>query len=254
MAGEVQILPVPGRRPLEEAVDLNRDGARVISTFGKRRFAALIGFIDMRGFSERARGKPPAEVRDLAAPFVAATVDVARRHRCFIDKTIGDEVMVVMPSFGRDVGLSSLNLRVRNPLLLEMGELIVDLIEAMSACLPGVGFAAGFSMGDVVLDRVGSQDYGEWTVYGNSVNAAMRLQSMPIRDSALSECKERHWLVTGAIEADEPEWKGELKAWVGVVPSVGRLRLVNPVLESNEFKGVGLMCYVATEVLRKGMV
>jgi len=251
IAGELQITPIPGRRRLTEAVELNKEGPKIVSTFGKRQFGALVGFIDMRGFTARARGKRPSEVRDIAAPFVSAVVDAATRHKCFIDKTIGDEVMVVMPSFDWDAALSSLDLRVRDPFLMEMGELVVDLIDALSKSLPEVGLSAGFSMGDVVLDRVGSQDYVEWTVYGNSVNAAKRLQAMSTTDSRLPQSRERHYLVTGAIEADMPDWRRELEAWVAAVPDIGRLRLVNPVLRSDEFKGVGRLCYVTSEVSRK---
>src|SRR5947199_5264477 len=96
-AGLQRILNTSGIQDLNEAVELNKDGQEIISSFGKRDFVAMVGFIDMRGFSTAARGKTPTQVREIVAPFISVVVEVATRHDCFIDKSIGDEVMVVMP-------------------------------------------------------------------------------------------------------------------------------------------------------------
>src|SRR5438445_487161 len=71
-----------------------------IDSFGKREFFAGICFIDMQGFSDLARDKSPSEVRALVAPFLESVVRAATVLKCFIDKTIGDEVMLVMPFTG----------------------------------------------------------------------------------------------------------------------------------------------------------
>lgn len=176
--GAVQLAPKPGMRRLEEAVDLNRTANEIISTFGNKDFRALVGFLDMRGFSARAKGRRPIEVRDIAAPFVGAVVNAATAHHCFIDKTIGDEVMIVMPSFGWDVALADVGLEVRDPFLLELSELVTDVLIRLSSDMPAVQLSAGFALGPVTLHRVGSAHFAEWTVYGNVVNAAKRLQGV----------------------------------------------------------------------------
>lgn len=69
-SGQVRLRPRRGMMRLEEAVELNRSGSKIISTFGRKQFGAMIGFIDMHGFSERAKGRSPASVRDIALPFI----------------------------------------------------------------------------------------------------------------------------------------------------------------------------------------
>lgn len=232
---------------LTEAVELNRDGSQILSTFGNTRFNALIGFVDMRGFSTLARGLPPEQVRDIAAPFVTAVVAAARQNHCFVDKTIGDEVMLVMPSIGQDIELANIGLHMRNARPVALSILVADLVRSVSSLDPRRAFSAGFAFGEVVLDRVGDENYGEWTVYGNAVNAAKRIQSLATK---LKGGEERptgaNCFSVGVIREEREKWfleEFDLKIW----------RLIGPVLLNNpengieNCKGVGEISYAAAE-------
>lgn len=243
-SGTERILNTQGIRDLNEAVELNKAGQEILSSFGKREFPAMVGFIDMRGFSKAANGKSPAQVRDIAAPFIAAVVNVAARHECFVDKTIGDEVMLVMPWFDHDTVLSDVRMPGRQIPGMDLSSMLFDLIKELSQRLPDTRFSAGFTFGKLVLDRVGSEEYGEWTVYGNSVNAAKRLQSRPACD---------HWtghnvIAVGALESEKPEYKKELQTWIQLEPVGGPLRLLSPIVGTDEFKGVGLVTFIHAAV------
>ncbi len=57
------LLPVSGAielprvlQPLTQAVELNRQGAQMLSKLGKRGLEGRIGLVDMRGFSDLAKG------------------------------------------------------------------------------------------------------------------------------------------------------------------------------------------------------
>jgi len=242
--GTDRILNTQGIQDLNEAVELNKSGQAILSSFGNREFRAMVGFIDMRGFSKAASGKTPAQVRDIAAPFISAVVEVAARHECFVDKTIGDEVMVVMPWFDRDTVLSDVRMPDRQIPEIDLSCLFSDLIKELRKCLPAARFSAGFAFGNLILDRVGSDEYAEWTVYGNCVNAAKRLQSR-------QACE--HWaghnvIAVGALESEKPEYQKELQTWIQIEPVGGPLRLLSPIVGTEEFKGVGLVSFIHAAV------
>jgi len=79
-AGLERILNTQGFQDLDEAVELSQSGQEFIYSFGNREFRAMVGFIDMRGFTKAAAGKTPAQVRDIAAPFIAAVVNASAIH------------------------------------------------------------------------------------------------------------------------------------------------------------------------------
>ena len=245
--GDAQLAPKPGMMRLQEAVDLNRTANTIISTFGNKEFQALVGFMDMRGFSDRTKGMRPAQVRDIAAPFVEAVVSVATDHHCFIDKTIGDEVMIVMPYFSDDAVLADIGLRDRDPFLLELSAFVADVLIRLSSERPALQLSAGFAVGPVTLGRVGNRDFAEWTVYGNVVNAAKRLQGVAANLSP----GDSHALAVGALVSDDPEWKEELDAWVNISDHIGTLRLINPTTQNGNMKGVGEVRYLSAQIARK---
>ena len=227
-----------------EAVELNKERQHVLSTFGDKVFPALVGFVDMRGFSRRSQGKSPAEVQGIAGPFITAVVDTAKRHQCIIDKTIGDEVMIIMPLFGADAVGSDAGLESRNGLVMRLSSLVADLALAANALRPSAHFSSGFAMGRLVLGQVGSDGYSEWTCYGTAVNVAKRIQA----EKPAGAPDTSNLLAVGAIDADEPEWAGELEAWKNLHDQLGPLRLLSPTIQTKELKGVGQTTFLASEV------
>lgn len=244
--GTERILNTQGIQDLNEAVELNKASQQILSSFGNKEFKAMVGFIDMRGFSKAATGKSPAEVREIAAPFIAAVVDAATRHECFIDKTIGDEVMVVMPWFDRDTILSDVRMPTRQIPEIDLSCLFSDLIENLQKRTPTTKFSAGFAFGTLVLDQVGGGSYSEWTVYGNTVNAAKRLQSRQPADSWADE----NVIAIGAIAADNPDYEKGLRTWVQAIEPAGGgpLKLISPVVGQEDFKGVGPVAFIHSAI------
>jgi class 3 adenylate cyclase len=233
---------------IEKAAELNKRGGEIIDTFGQRQFSAAVGFIDMRGFSDLAKAKSPSEVRDIAGPFVEAIVDVATQHHGFIDKTIGDEVMIVLPDFPGDAVVSKAGLPRRNLMTIE----IAKLVGALATRAPDRRFSSGFAIGEVILDRVGGDGYGEWTVYGNTVNAAKRLQSIKPMEGSPLVSADLNLLAVGAIEAEYPEIHNNLSNLQLLWPNPGRPEMISATIERREFKGVGPLTYFTCGLLGAG--
>ena len=249
ISGKVKLRPKPGMRRLEEAIELNTEAAKIRSTFGDQEFQAITGFMDMRGFSSRSKGRSPRGVRDIAAPFVATVVEIACKHESFIDKTIGDEVMIIMPSFGEDVALSDIGLKeTTEPFLFRLSDLLADLMELLSVRVPGAVFTGGFAIGRIILDEVGATNYRELTAYGNSVNAAKRLQALAGEHKTDSASTGWHRLAVGALKDEEPGYEQELNSWLEVSSHIGRLQLISASVSTTECKGVGPVSYLSADL------
>jgi class 3 adenylate cyclase len=244
VSGTEQILNTSGVRKLTEAVELNQRGEEIVSSYGKKEFTGMVGFIDMRGFSNKAKGKTPLEVHNLVTPFISTVVEAATKHECFVDKSIGDEVMVVMPWFENDTVYSDVQMNHRQYPLVDLSCLLFDIIKILARESSDVKFSSGFAFGKMLLDQVGNENYSEWTVYGNCVNAAKRLQSR----QTCQHWSEQHILAVGALESEYPKFDQELKTWIQLVPAAGPLKLVSPIIGKEDFKGVGSAAFVHSAI------
>jgi class 3 adenylate cyclase len=238
----------PGDRCLlTEAVDLNQNAQKIISTYGQKEFDATIGFLDMRGFSSKSWGKTPSEILGIVKPFIDSIIEVAGKQHWIIDKTIGDEVMLVCPDIGTDAGLALPELFTRNHSFLEVFNLIADLLVEFRQRSIEDRLTSGFAMGRLCLDKVGTAPYSEWTCYGNAVNTAKRLQSVAAQSNGASS----HCLALGASLGDYPEIDKWLDVWEQIFIEVGRVTMVAPARKSESFKGVGMTSYVVSPISLK---
>src|SRR5207249_1658547 len=98
-----------------------------------------------------------------------------------------------------------------------------------------------------LLDKVGNDDYSEWTVYGNCVNAAKRLQSL----DAPASLDHRNILAAGAILAEHSQFATELREWIRLSPALGPLNFLNPAHYERPLKGVGACAFVHTAIEAK---
>ncbi len=249
IAGVEEIPRNPNASVITEAVELNTEAAKVISTFGDKEFWAVVGFVDMQGFSSASEGKTPREVRDIADPFVKAVIESASKHNAFIDKTIGDEVMAIFPVIGHDVLLSDLRFDASAYQTFQGKAyyFMADLLIALEGIKDSPKFTAGFAYGKLVLDQVGNHEFSEWTCYGNCVNAAKRIQS---EASSYRECLSTQGSVhaLGFIKCELQEHCDGLDMIPAFCSSIGRARLAMPVKKTKSLKGVGEVCFIVSGV------
>src|SRR5262249_54390165 len=130
--------------------------------------------------------------------------------------------------------------------LRDLGWFVADLVQSVKGRLPHAAFSSGFAVGEVVLDEIAAGQYREWTVYGNCVNGAKRLQSLPRPENRARTLDAYYRLTVGAIESEAPQIVDELNEWIKSDISRIPLTLVAPVIECQPLKGVGRMCYVDT--------
>jgi class 3 adenylate cyclase/tetratricopeptide (TPR) repeat protein len=157
---------------------------------GERRPVVVL-FADLCGFTPLTNTMDPEELHALIRRYAAAVDDVIVRHGGTIDKHLGDGVMAL---FGAPVAHGDDPARAVRA--------AVDAHAAVAAMAAEVGrdlrIHVGVAMGEVVaaaIDRHGHRDY---TVLGDAVNLAARLESLaapgetlisePVRRAAGFDC------------------------------------------------------------------
>ena len=133
-------------------------------------FVGTVGvvFADVRGSTALGESLPPDEVAALMSEFFDRATKVIVQHG-FIDKLIGDEVMgVYIPSLARDG-------RIVDALVGDARK-ILQSVGYGSADGPLLDVGIGIDLGSAYLGHVGTETATDFTVIGDVVNTAARLQ------------------------------------------------------------------------------
>jgi class 3 adenylate cyclase len=135
---------------------------------------ATILFSDIRGFSSLAERLPPREVAEVVGRHLGAMVEVVTSHGGVLDKFAGDAVMAVFgaPRPTEDHAQRALACAVA------MQRRQVALNNAAEqAGLPVFQIGIGVNTGTVIAGTLGGVGRLDYTVLGDAVNIAQRLQS-----------------------------------------------------------------------------
>ncbi len=150
----------------QKGLELNSNSELFINNYGNTNILAYVGFVDLRGFSEEAKGKPPDEIEQYLNPFVNKIINVCAKDNCLVDKTIGDEVMFVLPELAADNGI---------PANAYIGRVMPQLLGISKELGEKYPFRIGLSFGEIRISKMQGKGFGEWTCLGESVNLAKRL-------------------------------------------------------------------------------
>lgn len=144
---------------------------------------AAILFVDLRGFSRLAAALPPAEVMALLAEYQARVVAIVRRNGGSIDKFMGDGVLA---SFGATRPVPSFAAGA----VRAVEELVADAFDWRAERAergqetPAVN--AALAVGRVLFGTVGDEERLEYTVIGDAVNRAAKLEKHCKQEAALA--------------------------------------------------------------------
>jgi adenylate cyclase len=132
-----------------------------------------IMFLDLRGFSTAAASLPPAQVIALLQEYQSRFVPIIEGAGGSVDKYLGDGILV---SFGGGERLDTEAADAFSiiPQLIAAGD--AWAAERARAQLPPLGVAIAITHGDVVHGVIGHDDRLEFTVIGDAVNLAAKLE------------------------------------------------------------------------------
>lgn len=156
----------------EVVEEILKDPEHMVLT-GERREATVL-FCDIRGFTPLSERLSPEEVVSLLNEFYTLMIETTFKHDGTLDKFLGDAVMAV---FGAPIAHPDHATRaVRTAIAMQQG--ITALNETRSRDgKEHINVGIGVAVGEVVAGTVGSGERMEYTVIGDSVNLASRLES-----------------------------------------------------------------------------
>lgn len=151
---------------------------------GEMRNVSIL-FCDMRGFTAMAENLPPRDVIKLLNEYFRVIVDVVFKYDGMIDKFVGDQIMVL---YGAPVDLENSALRAVATAV-EVQNRVKSLNEQrMAQGMAIVNLGIGINSGDVVAGNVGHNERTNYTVIGDEVNLAQRIESQtPMGQVLISE-------------------------------------------------------------------
>ncbi len=211
-------------RILGKALELNRAEPSVIDTYGQKEFRAYVGFIDIVGFSSTTKGKSPAEIKAYVKPFLDDIIRRLTAKSCLIDKTIGDEIMFILPDTQQERGF---------PLQLLIGHVMTEIKQHYACYRDTHPFRLGLAYGTVGVDQVGGNDFCEWTTFGEPIVLAKRVHG-------LSELSEPDGLVGafGMLVRDAPHPDGFVGGLLSVTLCNTSWKIIRPPEVFDQLKGV----------------
>jgi len=195
-----------GRRLTGEMLEAQRSQHEVLETFGRHVSPQVaqrlleqgfdsdselrdvsVFFLDVRGFTSRSETLSPSEVVGLLNDLFSFMVDEVDRHQGIVNKFLGDGFMAIFGapfSAGEDAA---------NAVAAATG--ICEQLEAQveSGALPPLRIGIGIHSGHAVAGNIGSTRRKEYTLIGDVVNVASRVESLTKNFSASVLVTEAVW-------------------------------------------------------------
>ena len=162
---DVAVCPSCGERNLARAKFCMECGARMAVESGERRLVSVV-FADLSGFTSYSETVDPEAVRALADEAAHGLGSIVERYGGTVDKIIGDCVMAI---FGAPIAHEDDAERAVRAAL-DMQSYVTDHSDRFA----GLKLSVGVHTGEAVYAPVGPS--GSYTVLGDTVNTAARLQ------------------------------------------------------------------------------
>ena len=162
----------------EQIIDslvLQADNADEKVGVGETRAVAIL-FSDIRSFTNISEKNKPDVLVAFLNRYFSTMVEIIKKHGGTIDKFIGDAIMA---EFGTPVSYEN-NCRRAVAAAYEMREALAS-IDLGDLILPeGMKFNIGIGIhyGDVIVGSIGSKDKTDYSVIGDNVNLASRLEGL----------------------------------------------------------------------------
>ena len=142
-------------------------------TLGGEEREMTVLFSDVEGFTTISEGLAPMALRSVLDEYLTPMTDIILRHQGIIDKYEGDAIMA---EFGAPIPMEDHAKRACFAAL-EMQETLVQLrAQWKQEGKPLLKARIGLGTGLMVIGNMGSQDIFDYTVIGDSVNSASRLE------------------------------------------------------------------------------
>lgn len=141
---------------------------------GERRRACIL-FSDIRNFTSRSENQDPEEIIQLLNRYFDEMTRIIHQHGGTVDKFIGDGLMAFFGAPNQEVSPTGDAFSASKEMFSGLDSLNATFIKQG---YEPVNIGVGLHVGDVVVGHVGSNTRHEYTVIGDTVNAASRLEGL----------------------------------------------------------------------------
>ena len=159
--------------PPELVEEMARDPARYDMRAENRELTVM--FCDMRNFTQVSERLSPEDVRGLVNRFFSSMTAAIRAHRGTLDKYIGDAIMAFWGAPLADADHALHAVQAALAMAQRLNALNDDLRER---ALPQIGVGIGLNTGLVCVGDMGSDMRRSYTVMGDAVNLASRIEAL----------------------------------------------------------------------------
>lgn len=143
------------------------------SLLRNQRKTITVMFADIRSFTALAEQMEPEEVVSMLNQYFSKMVDIVFRHNGMLDKLVGDQLMAI---FGH---ISDEKQGANDAVLaaMKMHETVNQLMDTRTAQHQlTFNIGIGINTGSTICAHVGSENRKDYTVIGDAVNTASRLE------------------------------------------------------------------------------
>ena len=144
-----------------------------IEVGGKRADVSVL-FVDIRGFTSISEKLPPEEVIEILNEYIATIEPIVRKYDGVVNKFIGDAIMAI---FGEPIVRQE---HAKNAVLCA-DEILQAMSEFQAKLLnqgkPKIEVGLSINSGEVFIGNIGSSERLEYTVIGDVVNTASRIEA-----------------------------------------------------------------------------
>jgi adenylate cyclase len=181
---EIQIgrVKIQYQAPLEAAAD---DSSMTPSTkFAMRTEHVVVLVADIRNYTGMSEALPSAEFSQLVSTWFREGSQIIEQHGGIIDKFIGDAIMAFWITSSKSDHSKEVNLALQT--VTELVARAHVFSTRLNTEFPEYKFRIGIALncGDAILGNVGTGENQAFTIVGDSVNVAFRLEALTKEENA----------------------------------------------------------------------
>jgi len=171
-ASEVRLLF--SRHVSRNVVDAMLRGEAPVALEGRRKQLTVL-FSDIRGFTSISETLPPAEVAAFLNRYFGEMIGLVFEAAGTLNKLMGDAIMAF---FGDPAPMEDHARRACQCALAMSAKLDEIRLRGSGTVLGGIDIGIGVNTGEVLVGNLGSKDFVDYTVIGDEVNLASRLEGL----------------------------------------------------------------------------